>query len=111
MHWDPTATIAEDGDDEVDVDTAAVAHTGPPPPSLHAMMETIMTTQATHRQLLHGLLAEVTALQADLADYRHPIPPSPPSDSCDCHWPLYPRGGGEFFVVAVAYLEICMTVL
>ena len=81
MHWDPTAAIAKDGDDEVDVDTAVVAHTGPPPPSLHAMMKTIMTTQAAHRQLLHGLLAEVTALQADLADYRHPVPHSPPSDS------------------------------
>ena len=63
MHWDPIAAIAEDGDDEVYVDTAVVAHTSPPPPSLHAMMETIMTTQVAHRQLLHGLLAEVTALQ------------------------------------------------
>ena len=45
------------------------------------MMETIMTTQAAHGQLLDGLLAEVAALQANLADYGHPIPPSPPSDS------------------------------
>ena len=48
MHEDPTAAVAEDGDDEVNVDTAATTHTGPPPPSLLAMMETIMTTQATH---------------------------------------------------------------
>ena len=41
MHEDPTATVAEDGDDEVNVDTAATTHTGPPPPSLRAMMETI----------------------------------------------------------------------
>ena len=81
MHGDPTSVVVEDGDDEVDVDTAAVAHTGPPPPSLHAMMETIMTTQATHRQLLHGLLAEVAAMRADLAHYRRLVPPSPPSDS------------------------------
>ena len=81
MHKDPTAVVVEDGDDEVDVDTAAAAHIGPPPPSLHAMMETIMTTQAAHGQLLDGLLIEVVALQADLADYRHPVPPSPPSDS------------------------------
>ena len=81
MHGDPTATVAEDGDDEVDIDIAATAHTGPPPPSLCAMMETVMMTQATHGQLLDGLLAKVAALRVDLADYRHPIPPSPPSDS------------------------------
>ena len=81
MHKDPTAVVVEDGDDEVDVDTAAAAHIGPPPPSLHAMMETIMTTQATHGQLLHGLLAEVGAMRADLAHYTRPVPPSTPSDS------------------------------
>ena len=54
MHEDPIAAVAKDGDDEVDVDTTAVVHTGPPPPSLRAMMETIMTTQAAHGQLLYG---------------------------------------------------------
>nr|POE58152.1 hypothetical protein CFP56_21430 [Quercus suber] len=44
MHGDPTAAVAEDGDDEVDVDTADAAHSCPLPPSLHAMMETIITT-------------------------------------------------------------------
>ena len=58
MHGDPTAASAEDGDDEVDVDTAAAAHIGPPPPSFCGMMETIMTTQVTHGQLLYGLFAE-----------------------------------------------------
>ena len=48
MHEDLTTAVAEDGDDEADVDTAAAAHTCPLPPSLRAMMETIMTTQATH---------------------------------------------------------------
>ena len=43
MHGDPTIAVAEDGDDEVDVDIAAAMHTGPPP-SFCAMMETIMTT-------------------------------------------------------------------
>nr|POE84782.1 hypothetical protein CFP56_74933 [Quercus suber] len=80
MHGDPTAAVAEDGDDEVDV-TADVAYTGPLPPSLHAMMETIITTQAAHGQLLHGLLAKVVAFRVDVANYRRPIPPSPPSDS------------------------------
>ena len=44
MHGDPTSVVVEDGDDEVDVDIVDAAHTGPLPPSLHAMMETIMTT-------------------------------------------------------------------
>ena len=81
MHKDPTATVAEDGDDEVNVDTAATMHTGPHPPSLRAMMETIMTTQAAHGQLLYGFFAEVAALRVDLAYYRHAVPPSTPSDS------------------------------
>ena len=81
MHGDPTSVIAEDGDDEVDVDIADATHTGPLPPFLHVMMETIMTTQAAHGQLLHGLLVEVAAMRADLAHYRRPVPPSPPSDS------------------------------
>ena len=81
MHGDPTSVIAEDGDDEVDVDIADATHTGPLPPSLRAMMETIMTTQAAHGQLLYGFFAEVAALRAGLADYRHTVPPSPPSDS------------------------------
>ena len=44
MHGGPTVAIAKDGDDKVDVDTAATAHASSPPPSLHAMMETIITT-------------------------------------------------------------------
>ena len=80
MHGDPIIAVVEDGDDEVDVHTIVATHTGPPP-SLRAMMETIMTTQAAHGQLLDGLLAEVAALRADLANYRRPVPPSPPFDS------------------------------
>ena len=68
-HGDPTSVVAEDGDDEVDVDIADAAHTGPLPPSLHVMMKTIMMTQAAHGQLLHGLLVEVAAMRADLAHY------------------------------------------
>ena len=81
MYGDPTATVDEDGDDEVDVDTATIVHTGPPPPFLRAMMETIMTTQAAYRQLLYGFFAKVAALRADLTDYRGAVPPSPPYDS------------------------------
>ena len=81
MHRDPTTTVAEDGDDEIDVDTTVVTHIGPPPPSLCAMIETVMMTQAAHGQLLDNLLAKVVALRMDLADYRRPVPPSPSSDS------------------------------
>nr|POF18403.1 b3 domain-containing protein [Quercus suber] len=81
MHGDPTAAVVEDGDDEVDVDTTAAAQTGPPPPSLRAMMETIMTTQANHGQVLYGLLGDIAALRADLAGFRRQVPPSPSSDS------------------------------
>ena len=62
MHEDLTAAVVEDGDDEVNVDTVATTHIGPPPPSLRAMMETIMTTQAAHGQLLYDFFAEVAAL-------------------------------------------------
>ena len=44
MCGDATVAVAEDGDNEVDVHTATVAHTGPPPPSFRAMMEIVMTT-------------------------------------------------------------------
>ena len=81
MHGDPTFVVVEDGDDELDVNIANAAHIGPLPPFLHSMMETIMTTQTAHEQLLHGILAEVAAMRADLAHYRRPVPPSPPSDS------------------------------
>ena len=50
MHGDPIIAVVEDGDDEVDVHTVVAMHTGPPP-SLRAMMETIVTTQAAHGQL------------------------------------------------------------
>ena len=81
MHEDPTAVVVEDGDDEVNVDTATTTHTGHHPPSLRAMMETIMTTQVAHGQLLYGFFAKVATLRADLANYRRAVPPSPPSDS------------------------------
>ena len=81
MHGDHIVAVAEDGDDEVDVNTAATAHTSPPPPSLRAMMETIMMTQAAHGQLLYGIFVEVATLRVDFVDYRRAVPPSPPSDS------------------------------
>ena len=49
--------------------------------SLRAMMETFMTTQAAHEQLLDGLIVEVVALRADFSEYRSAFPPPLPSDS------------------------------
>ena len=43
-------------------------------------METFMTTQATHGQLIDELLTEVVALRVDFAEYRSAFPPPPPSD-------------------------------
>ena len=67
MHEDPTAAVSEDGDDEVDVDTAATTHTGLPPPSLRAMMETIMTTQAAYGQLLYGFFCQGCSSESGLS--------------------------------------------
>ena len=57
-----------------------------PPPStssdssLHAMLDTIMTVQAAHGQLLLDVLNELHALRADLVDARDSAPPAPPFD-------------------------------
>ena len=67
---DPIATVADDGDDEVHVDSVAVKPTVPPPLTLRAMMETFMTTQAAHGRLLDGLIAEVATLKVDFSEYR-----------------------------------------
>ena len=78
---DPTGTVADIGDDGVHAHSTAADPTVPPPLSLRAMMETIMTTQAAHGQLLDGLIAEVAALRADFSEYSSAFPPPPPSDS------------------------------
>nr|POE75200.1 hypothetical protein CFP56_76793 [Quercus suber] len=62
---DPKTAVANDGDDEVHVDSADAEPTIPPPLSLRALMETFMTTQAAYGQLLDGLIAEVAALRAE----------------------------------------------
>ena len=57
-----------------------------PPPStsndssLHAMLDTVLTIQSAHGQLLLDVLNEVTALQAELAVARGSTPPAPPSN-------------------------------
>ena len=56
-----------------------------PPPSsssdasLRSMLDTVMTVQATHEQILMDVLAELQALRVDLASARW-SPPPPPFD-------------------------------
>ena len=61
--------------------TAAVAH--PPSTSddsdIHRMLETIMTVQAAHGQLLVDVLTELHVLHAELGSFRK-SPPPPPFD-------------------------------
>ena len=49
-----------------------------PPLSLRVMMQSFMTTQGTHGQLLDELLTEFASLKADFAEYRSAFPPPPP---------------------------------
>ena len=79
---DPTTTVANDGDDGIHADSTTTEPTVPLPLSLRAIMETFMTTQAAHGQLLDGLITEVAALRVDFSEYRSAFPPSPPFDSC-----------------------------
>ena len=78
---DPTIAVADDGDDGVHADSADAEPTVPHPLSLRAMMETFMTTQAAHGQVLDWLIAEIATLRADILEYRTTFPPPPPSDS------------------------------
>ena len=71
---DPTA------DEYVDPTTA----TAPPPStsddsSIRHMLDTVMTIQAAHGQLLVDVLTELQALCADLASFSR-SPPPPPFD-------------------------------
>ena len=51
-----------------------------PPLSLHAMMETFMTTQVAHGQLVDELIIEVAILSTHFVEYRSAFPPLPPFD-------------------------------
>ena len=78
---DPIAVVAKDNVDEVEVKTSDTQPTVPPPLSLRAMMETFITTQAAHGQLLNELITKVVALRVDFTEYRNAFPPLPPLDS------------------------------
>ena len=57
-----------------------------PPPSsssdssLRSMLDTVMTVQVAHGQILLDVLTELQALQADLVGARGSTPPAPPFD-------------------------------
>ena len=78
---DPITVVADDGDDGVHADSATAEPTVPPPFSHCAMMETFMTTQTAHGQLLDGLIAKVAMLREVFLEYRSAFPPLPPFDS------------------------------
>ena len=48
--------------------------------SLHSMLDTVMTVQAAHGQILVDVLTELQALRADLASARRSSPPPPFDD-------------------------------
>ena len=79
----PPLSFAGDTMAEESVDPAAAAV---PPPStldnssIRHMLETVMTVQAAHGQLLVDMLDELHALQANLEHLRWPPPPPPFDD-------------------------------
>ena len=75
VHVDPTVVVDPFGDDDV------VDPTVTPPLSLCVMMESFMTTQVTHGQLIDELLTKVATLRANFVEYRSAFPPPPPSDA------------------------------
>nr|POF18934.1 hypothetical protein CFP56_29753 [Quercus suber] len=74
VHVDPITIIDPTGDDD------AVNPTVTLPLSLRTMIESFMTTQAAHGQLLDELLTEVASLRANFAEQRTAFPPPLPSD-------------------------------
>ena len=72
MFVDPNATVDSSGGAE-DVDPSVA-----PPLSLCAMMQSFMTTQDAHGQLLDELLIEVASLRADFAEFKSAFPPPSP---------------------------------
>ena len=48
--------------------------------SIRHMLDTVMTVQAVHGQLLVDMLTELQALRADLASFRRSYPPPPFDD-------------------------------
>ena len=79
----PPPTFTGDTTAEASIDPAATAVVPPPTTSddldIQRMLETLMTVQAAHGQLLVDMLNELRALRADLKHIRR-SPPPPPFD-------------------------------
>ena len=77
----PSPSSTGDATAEESVDHAAAADVPPPPTSddsdIWRMLETVMTVQAAHGQILVDILDELHALQADLGHIRQSPPPPP----------------------------------
>ena len=81
----PSPSSIGDTTAEESIDLAAAVV---PPPStsddsdIRHMLETVMTIQVAHGQILVDMLNELRALRADLEHLRQspPLPPSPPFD-------------------------------
>ena len=73
------------GDPSAEVYVDPIATVDPPPStssdsSLCVMLDTVITVQAVHGQILLDVLNKLHALQVDLADVRGSTPPAPPFD-------------------------------
>ena len=75
IHVDPIAAMDPAGDVET------INPTVTPPLSLCAMMESFMTTQTAHGQLIDELLTDVAAFRVDFAKYWSAFLPLPPYDT------------------------------
>ena len=90
MHIDPTADVADEEEEDVDVATVASPSGASPSfrsmlervletqSSQHIIMETFMMTQAAYRQLLDFLISDLAALRVDFSKYTSSFPPPPP---------------------------------
>ena len=71
---DLTITVDPSGDD--DTADPIVTH----PHSLRTMVETFMTTQVAHEQLIDELLTKVATLRANFTEYKSAFSPPPLSN-------------------------------
>ena len=81
----PPPSSTGDTSVEASVDPAAVADVVPPPSTsndsdIHRTLETVITVQAAHGQLLVDMLDELRSLRANLESLRRSPPPSPFDD-------------------------------
>ena len=72
---DPIVAVDPAGDDDETTDPTIT-----PPFSLRATMESFMTIQAAHRQLLDELITKLAALIANFSKYISVFPPLAPSN-------------------------------